>query len=111
MKGMCVVVWPLGTRILGTSSRTQAPGVCRVLWIGARHRWHWVCTGGRTLWDAEAVNGALMAGEDGFRKVEIISDRFSMAVEIERSPSSSDVFGLDDLLGGGNGDDFAMDCF
>ena len=61
--------------------------------------------------DAEAVNGTFMAGEDGFWKVEIISDRFSTAVDIERSPLSSDVFVADDLLGWENGEDLAMDCF
>jgi hypothetical protein len=41
--------------------------------------------------DAEVVNVAIVAGEDGSRKVEIISHRFSTAVESERSPLSSHV--------------------
>ena len=61
--------------------------------------------------DAQAVTRALMAIEDGYRKDEIISDRFSTLVVTKRLALSSDVCSLHNLLVGQNADDFATDCF
>jgi hypothetical protein len=53
--------------------------------------------------DAEAVNCALMAGEDGVRQAQIINDRVGTA-------TSFGVSYADDLLGGEYGDCVDMNC-